>query len=197
MQSNLGDIFWQADWLYRTWAGLRIKNGTKIFELKISVIKPRNDKKKRFREKSTLIVVAGSWTGQSKALTTSLSWREIESPRPGGSLLHFVLEVQPSEGLGESPGPGCKIKFHYTAVLWLQHTQLNINTNNNWPRAPWPLKVRPTNNSEKRILFPDFGEEREIKVESVDVPVRRIIRCRNMNYSLFSLRGRAPVETQM
>ena len=126
MQSNLGDIFWQADWLYRTWAGLRIKNGTKIFELKISVIKPRNDKKKRFREKSTLIVVAGSWTGQSKALTTSLSWREIESPRPGGSLLHFVLEVQPSEGLGESPGPGCKIKFHYTAVLWLQHTQLNI-----------------------------------------------------------------------
>ena len=62
MQSNLGDIFWQADRLYRTWAGLQIKNGTKIFELKISVIKHRNDKKKRFREKSTLIRVAEGWT---------------------------------------------------------------------------------------------------------------------------------------
>ena len=59
MQSNLGDIFWQADGLYRTWAGLQIKNGAKIFGAKnISVIKHRNDKKKRFREKSTLIRVA-------------------------------------------------------------------------------------------------------------------------------------------
>lgn len=48
--------------LYRTWAGLQIKNGTKIFELKISVIKHCNDKKKRFREKSTLIRVAEGWT---------------------------------------------------------------------------------------------------------------------------------------
>ena len=34
MQSNLWDIFWQPDLLYRTWAGPAIKNGTKIFLLK-------------------------------------------------------------------------------------------------------------------------------------------------------------------
>ena len=130
MQSNLGDIFWQADWLYRTWAGLQIKNGTKIFELKISVIKHRNDKKKRFREKSTLIRVVEGWAGLQNFPPLV---RDCKPGAPLGSLLHFVLErgEERDWGMSCSSGlavqPGCEIKFHYPAdCSRLQTATLNI-----------------------------------------------------------------------
>ena len=66
----------------------------KIFELKISVIKHRNDKKKRFREKSTLIRVVEGWTGLQNFPPL------VRDCKPGatlGSLLHFVLELQSRE----------------------------------------------------------------------------------------------------
>ena len=99
---------------------------------------------------------------------------------------------------GSSVSGGCKIKFHYTATHCntLQHTQHQITTTFSLlvPACSQATHRRPTRmqqhqHSEKKqhnpILFKDLVEEREIKVDYNCVPVRQIIRCRNMNYSQF------------
>ena len=102
----------------------------KIFELKISVIKHRNDKKKRFREKSTLIRVVEGWTGLQNFPPL------VRDCKPGatlGSLLHFVLErgEERDWGMSCSSGlavqAGCEIKFNHPAdCSRLQTAALNI-----------------------------------------------------------------------